>query len=101
LEGRGCPKFSVNSAYNLVRKDKEVVSSSVFGMLWECKAVPSAGLMAWRLLENKLATRVDLSRRGVLVESLMCCLCGKEEESCGHLFFGCNFAWRVWSLCFR
>jgi len=32
-------------------------------------------------MENKLATRVNLSRRGVLVESSMCCLCGKEEES--------------------
>ena len=52
-------------------------------------------------MENKLATRVNLSRRGVLVESLMCCLCGKEEESCSNLFFDCSFTWRVWSLCFR
>jgi len=59
-----------------------------------------AGLMAWRLLENKLANRVNLSKRGVLVESLLCCLCGKEEESCSHLFFGCSFAWRVWCLCY-
>ena len=58
-------------------------------------------LMAWRVLENKLATRVNLSRRGVQLESLRCVLCGKEEESGSHLFFGCSFAWRVWCLCYR
>ena len=42
---------------------------------------------------NKLATKVNLSRRGVQIESLRCVLCGKEEESCSHLFFGCSFAW--------
>jgi len=52
-------------------------------------------------LENKLATRVNLSRRGVQLESLWCIFCGKEEESGSHLFFGCSFAWRVWCLCYR
>jgi len=90
---RGLQTFSVNSAYNLVRKDREVVSSSVFRKLWRCKAVPSAVLTAWRTMENKLATRVNLNRRGVLVESSMCCLCEKEEESCRNLFLDCSFAW--------
>jgi len=94
----GLQTFIVSSAYNLVRKDKEADSSPIFRKLWRCKAVPSEALTAWRVLENKLATRVNLSRRGVLIESLRCCLCGKEEESCRHLFFGCSFAWRVWCL---
>jgi len=97
----GLQTFTVSSAYNLVRKDNEADTSPVFSKLWRCKAVPSAVLMAWRGLENKLATRVNLSRRGVQIESLRCVLCGKEEESCSHLFFGCSFAWRVWSLCYR
>ena len=57
--------------------------------------------MAWRVLQNKIATRVNLERRGMLVESSLCCLCGKEEESYRHLFFECNFAWRVWCYCFK
>ena len=44
---------------------------------------------------------VNLERRGVLVESSLCCLCGKEEESHHHLFFACSFAWRVWCFCFK
>ncbi len=93
--------FSVSSAYKFIRKDTQADSVPVFRKLWRSKAVPSAALLAWRVLENKLATRVNLSRRGVQLESLRCVLCGKEEESCSHLFFGCTFAWRVWCLCYR
>ena len=93
--------FSVNSAYSLVRRDFEADSSLVFGKLWSCKVAPSAFLTAWRVLENKVATRANLVRRGVVVDSSLCCLCGKEEEHYRHLFFECSFAWRVWCLCFE
>ena len=93
--------FSVNSAYSLVRRDFEADSSLVFGKLWSCKVAPSALLTAWRVLENKVATRANLVRRGVVVDSSLCCLCGKEEEHYRHLFFECSFAWRVWCLCFE
>ena len=76
-------------------------SFPIFSNLWRCKALPSAVLTAWRVMEDKLATRVNLSRRGVLVDSLLCCLCGKEEEYGRHLFFDCSFARRVWCLCYR
>jgi len=52
-------------------------------------------------MENKIATRVNLERHGVSVESSLCCLCGREEETYCHLFFDCSFAWKVWSFCFR
>ena len=100
-KGGGIKSFTVSSAYNLIRKDNEMVSSQVLRKLWRSKAIPSALVLAWRVMENKLATRVNLSRRGVQLESLRCVLCGKEEESSSHLFFGCSFAWRVWCLCFK
>ncbi|XP_068497985.1 uncharacterized protein [Phaseolus vulgaris] len=95
----GLQTFSVSSAYSLLRRDGEVVFSSTYSKLWSCKVVPSALVTAWRVLENKIATRANLERRGVLVGSPLCCLCGKEEESYRHLFFDCRFAWWVWCLC--
>ena len=83
--------FTVSSAYSLVRRDREVDCSTVFSKLWSSEVVPSALLTAWRVLENKNATRANLVRRGVVVESSLCCLCGKEEESYNHLFFDCIF----------
>ena len=95
----GLQTFSVSSDYSLLRRDGEVVFSPIYSKLWSCKVVPSALVTAWRVLENKIATRANLERRGVLVDSPLCCLCEKEEESYRHLFFGCRFAWRVWCLC--
>ena len=72
----------------------------VFKQLWRCKALPSALVTAGRVLENKLATRVNLEKRGIAVESPLCSLCRVEVESNNHLFFECIFAWLVWSRCF-
>ena len=97
----GLQKFSVNSAYMHVKRDSEVEGSPVLSKLWRCKAIPSTLFITWRVLENKIATRINLKRRGVMVENALCCLCGKEEESYRHLFFDCSFAWRVWCLCYK
>ena len=55
-KGGGLQTFSVNSAYNLVRKDKEVVPSPVFCMLWECKTVPLLGLWLGGYWKTNLLT---------------------------------------------
>jgi len=73
---------------------------TVFKQLWRCKSLPSALVTAWRVLENKLATRLNLEKRGIAVESPLCSLCRVEEESNSHLFFECSFVWLVWSRCF-
>ncbi|XP_068477366.1 uncharacterized protein [Phaseolus vulgaris] len=61
--------------------------------LWRYKALPSALFTAWRVVENRIASKVNLVRRGVAVENSLCCLCGEEEEeeSC-HLFFVCRMS---------
>ncbi len=93
--------FSVNSAYVQVRRGRGGEFSPEHSKLWRCKALPSALFTAWRVVENRIASRVNLVRRGVAVENSLCCLCGEEEESSCHLFFVCRFAWRIWCLCFE
>ena len=36
---------------------------------WKGKVVPSAQVTAWRVLENKLATKANLEKRGITVVS--------------------------------
>ena len=55
--------------------------------------------MAWRVLENKLATNANLEKRGITVVSSVCSFGGVEEESNTYLFFECSFAWRMRNLC--
>jgi len=67
----GLQKFSVNSAYMHVKRDSEVEGSPVLSKLWRCKAIPSTLFITWRVLENKIATRINLKRRGVMVENAL------------------------------
>jgi len=53
-----------------------------------------------RVIENKVASKVNLERRGIQIESNLCNLCRLSEESTKHLFFGCRVAWLIWNLCY-
>jgi hypothetical protein len=53
----------------------------------------------WRLFLNKLPTKDNLLRRGILDGSGILCdtLCGKEENV-DHLFFQCEHYGKIWAL---
>ena len=51
-----------------------------------------------RVLENNIVTTVNLAKRGVVVDSILCGLCGVKEETTSHLFFECKIVWLVWNL---
>lgn len=94
-------EFSVKSDYVVLKggvsKEKHL---QLFKALWRIKALPSAHFVAWKVLENNIATKVNLVKREILVKNIMCSLCGEKDETSSHLFFGCRFAWIVWSLCY-
>ena len=51
-------------------------------------------------MENKVACKVNLERRGIGIESNLCCLCRRYEESTNNLFCECRVAWLIWNLCY-
>ena len=91
--------YTVKSAYLRLRGDIVGENGTVYKIFWVSKVVPIALVMAWRVLENKLATKANLVRRGITVVSSICSLCGVEEETSSHLFFECKFAWLLWNHC--
>ena len=54
---------------------------------WNIKVLSAVQVMAWRVLKNKIVTKVNLAQCGMVVESIICCFCGLEEEFINHLFF--------------
>lgn len=62
------------------------------------KYIPSkVSLLAWRILQNKVATEDNLSKRGVFSQNLTYCVVGfKGEESASHLFFECPVFASLW-----
>ena len=92
--------YSVNSAYNILRKSCMSESLPLFEDFWKIKALPSALFIAWRVLGNSIASKANLVRRGVIVDCSSGCLCQEEVETTRNLCFECKIAWLVWSQCY-
>jgi len=67
-------------------------TQKVFRLLWNLKIVLSAIICAWRLLLDRLPTRVNLVRRGIQVGNVCCPLCSEGVETAQHLFSTCRVA---------
>ncbi|GJY17000.1 RNA-directed DNA polymerase, eukaryota, reverse transcriptase zinc-binding domain protein [Tanacetum coccineum] len=83
LEGSG--EFSVASVRKLI-DDKTLpeVSSKI---RW-IRAVPiKVNVFAWKVRLDCLPTRLNISRRGLDIESILCSMCNIAVESTRHIFF--------------
>ena len=94
--------FSVKSVYQTLTKQITTGSlESVYGVLWQAKAMRKALITAWRVLLDRVPTNANLIRRGVPVDSPICVMCNLSQETSQHLFIDCAVAQRVWSGCYR
>ncbi|GJR84790.1 RNA-directed DNA polymerase, eukaryota [Tanacetum coccineum] len=77
--------FSVSSTRNFIdNKTIGVVGSKT---RW-CKYVPiKVNILSWRIKMDNLPTRLNLSRRGMDLESIFCPSCDLAVESTSHIFF--------------
>ncbi|GKB20091.1 RNA-directed DNA polymerase, eukaryota, reverse transcriptase zinc-binding domain protein [Tanacetum coccineum] len=88
LEGSG--DFSVA----LVRKaiDNHMFLEVASRTRW-IKDVPiKVNVLAWKIKLDYLPTRLNISRRGMDIESILCPMCGKAAVSSRHIFFTCHIA---------
>nr|GFA91436.1 RNA-directed DNA polymerase, eukaryota [Tanacetum cinerariifolium] len=54
------------------------------------KEVPiKINVHAWKVKLDCLPTRLNISRRGMDIDSILCSMCDKAVESSRHLFFNC------------
>ena len=67
--------FSVKSACRSLRRDGGEEVSRLYNFFWRIKALPSAHVTAWRVIQNKVASKVNLERGGIGIESNLCCFC--------------------------
>ncbi|KAL4385238.1 hypothetical protein GQ457_15G008200 [Hibiscus cannabinus] len=66
--------------------------------VWIGLAPPMVEAFVWRLLHGRVPVKSELAKRGFFPSVDICCpFCSVETESIDHLFFSCNFSWRIWS----
>ncbi|GKB44168.1 RNA-directed DNA polymerase, eukaryota, reverse transcriptase zinc-binding domain protein, partial [Tanacetum coccineum] len=47
---------------------------------------------AWKVRLDRLSTRLNISKRNMNIESILCPLCNNAVESSSHIFFACHIA---------
>ncbi|GKB51195.1 RNA-directed DNA polymerase, eukaryota, reverse transcriptase zinc-binding domain protein, partial [Tanacetum coccineum] len=55
-------------------------------------------VFVWRLMLNRLPSRVNLDRRNIEVDSLLCPSCLEDVETINHTFFNCDLTKDLWAL---
>ncbi|GJX65365.1 RNA-directed DNA polymerase, eukaryota [Tanacetum coccineum] len=61
------------------------------------KVVPiKINILAWKVRYDFLPTRLNLSRRGIEIQSIICPSCNKEVESSNHIFFACSLVRNIY-----
>nr|GFA30922.1 RNA-directed DNA polymerase, eukaryota, reverse transcriptase zinc-binding domain protein [Tanacetum cinerariifolium] len=57
------------------------------------RAVPiKINIHAWNVKLDSLPTRLNISKRGIVIDLILCPICNMEVESSGHFFFTCRLA---------
>ncbi|XP_058761560.1 uncharacterized protein LOC131634951 [Vicia villosa] len=71
--------------------------------LWRIKSPPNILHFGWRILLNRLATKDQLLKRGMLMEDgdSACVFCHSEEENLHHLLGGCKVLSCLWRKVFE
>ncbi|GJU30635.1 RNA-directed DNA polymerase, eukaryota, reverse transcriptase zinc-binding domain protein [Tanacetum coccineum] len=88
LEGSG--DFSVASTRKAIDDKRLPVVNSKTRWI---KSVPiKVNVHAWKVKLDALPTRFNISRRGIVLDSILCPICNTGVESSSHLFFTCNLA---------
>nr|GEV36937.1 RNA-directed DNA polymerase, eukaryota [Tanacetum cinerariifolium] len=85
----GSCEFLVSSVRKVI--DATLLPKGTTKIRW-IKAVPiKINVHAWKVKHDCLPTRVNISRKGVEIESMLCHMCDNAVESSRHLFFSCYF----------
>lgn len=92
--------YSVKSAYNALVAEPVSNKNHIFKLIWGQGNPLKVSAFSWKVLYNRIATRVNLSSRGVSLtnNSSLCPICSSFEESEDHVLFTCDFATKIWKL---
>lgn len=77
-------RFTVKTAYDMLAAEDHGLASpfqgiDFFKILWALKILPKWKLFLWKLFHNGMATKVNISKRGIQL-LVTCDLCSTQNE---------------------
>ncbi|GJX30645.1 RNA-directed DNA polymerase, eukaryota, reverse transcriptase zinc-binding domain protein [Tanacetum coccineum] len=92
--GDASRRFSVKGMRSLISSSSQ--TASLPATRWN-KVLPlKININTWRVLNGRMATRVNLDRRGIDLNSLRCPICDDDIETEKHIFVHCELARDTW-----
>ncbi|MCH91106.1 70 kDa peptidyl-prolyl isomerase, partial [Trifolium medium] len=89
--------FSVRGAYQLLTTHPIGPVAAVEDLIWHKHVPLKVSIFAWRLLRDRLPTKINLAR-GIITPEAQFCVTGCEGvESAQHLFLSCSIFGFLWS----
>ncbi|GAU10785.1 hypothetical protein TSUD_426140, partial [Trifolium subterraneum] len=83
--------YTVRGAYQLLTAQDAVPLDAATGLIWHPQVPLKVSILAWRLLRDRLPTKVNLSYRGILPAGDSLCVSGcGAVESAQHVFLSCS-----------
>ncbi|XP_071740118.1 uncharacterized protein [Rutidosis leptorrhynchoides] len=59
------------------------------------------GVLVWRVKQMRIPVRVELDKRGVDLDSVLCLVCEIDLDTVERIFLHCSFAKDLWARFFR
>jgi len=88
--------YSARSDYGILTTHDHHVLDAAHNLIWHPQVPLKMYILAWRLLRDKLPTKINLHSRGIITEADISCVTGcGHDESADHLFLHCDFFFGV------
>ena len=89
--------YTVGNGYKMLMSDQtDENQDDAFTELWKVKVPSKVSFFAWRLIRDRLPTKINLCKRNVEINDLTCPSCTYKEEDAAHLFFSCSKIMPLW-----
>ncbi|KAL2965842.1 hypothetical protein AAZX31_16G084300 [Glycine max] len=90
-------QYSAHTAYSMLGEGLESgILDDCYSKLWTLKVPSKVTVFVWRLLRDRLPTRLNLQRRQVQLTDILCPFCRNKEEDATHLFLHCSKIQPLW-----
>ncbi|KAJ9564334.1 hypothetical protein OSB04_000300 [Centaurea solstitialis] len=90
-------EFSVKELRKMIEKAaRRHGSASLRQTLWLKEIPKKVCIFMWRVGLGKLPVRVEIDRRGIDLDSILCPKCQREGETVEHALFGCEDVKDLW-----
>jgi len=89
--------YTVSGAYHILTTQTDPPDVGMNNLVWHKQVPLKVTIFAWRLMRDRLPTKLNLVRCGVLPADTAWCIAGcGHDESASHLFLHCDIFGSIW-----